>query len=400
MGIQGIIVVGRDINIPLILGSLFLVGLIADLLGRYTFLPRVTLLLLSGLLIGPSGLSLLPVDFVQGWFSVLTSMALALIGFLLGQQLSLPALKKRGRMVVGISMCKVVGACAFVGGTLLVIGVDPVVALLLAGIAPATAPASIFDLVHESGTTGEFPKTLLSIAAIDDVWGLIIFIIMIACCSTVTGDSAVGVGMLESGKTLAGSIVLGMALGAPMAYLTGRIKSGEPTQAEALGFVLLGAGAAEVLDALPILTAMVMGVTVASLAVHHERPFRSIEGFEWPFMILFFVLAGASLETDALLLAGSITVVYIVSRCLGILAGTSLGTVLTNAPRPLKKWLGLALFPQAGVAIGMALFATQKFPDTTAVVLTVVVASTIILETLGPIFTRWAIHAATRSEGQ
>lgn len=390
---------GGGMNIPLIIGGLFLVGLLADLVGRRTFLPRVTLLLLSGLAIGSAGLSLLPTGFVNQWFPALTTIALSLIGFLLGQQLSIPALKKRGSMVVRISVCKVTGATVFVGAALIIFGVNPVVALLLAGIAPATAPASIFDLVHESGIKGEFPETLLSIAAIDDVWGLLIFILMMAGSAILTGDAAVTAGVLEGLKTLVGSVVLGVALGVPMAYLTGRIRRGEPTQAEALGFVLLGAGIADALNMLPILTAMAMGVTVASLASHHDRPFDSIQGFEWPFMILFFVLAGASLEMQALLVAGAVTVVYVLARCLGIVAGTGMGSRLVGAPRPLQKWLGVALFPQAGVAIGMALFAAQKFPEAASVVLTVVVASTVVLETIGPVFTRLAIRAAERDPG-
>jgi Kef-type K+ transport system membrane component KefB len=387
---------GHPTNIPLVLGSMFLVGLVADLIGRYTFLPRITLLLLSGLAIGPPGFSLIPHDFVHGWFATLTSIALALIGFLLGEKLSLPALKQRGIQVVGISVCKVLGACLCVFAALLVCGVDPVIALLLAGIAPATAPASIYDVVHECGVEGEFPATLLSISAIDDVWGLILFILMLAASAVISGSSAASAGIITNLEILAGSIILGLALGIPMAYLTGRTRRGEPTQAEALGFVLLGAGLAVQLELFPILTAMVMGVTVASLATHHDRPFQAIAGFEWPFMILFFVLAGASLETTALMLAGWVTLVYVLSRCAGIVLGTKVGAHAVGAPPILRKWLGLALFPQAGVAIGMALFASQRFPETASVVLTVVVASTIVLETVGPIFTRFAIRAANR----
>jgi Kef-type K+ transport system membrane component KefB len=393
---QNMIEFTNSTNVPLVLGGMFLVGLVADLIGRYTVLPRVTLLLLSGLAIGPAGFSLIPHGFVQGWFVTLTSIALALIGFLLGERLSLPALRQRGIEVIGISICKVLSACLFVFAALVIFGVDPIIALLLAGIAPATAPASIYDVVQESGIEGEFPAILLSISAIDDVWGLILFILMLASSAVVSGGSAAGAGIIMNLEVLAGSTILGLALGVPMAYLTGRIHRGTPTQAEALGFVMLGAGLATQFGGFPILTTMVMGVTVASLASHHDRPFKAIAGFEWPFMILFFVLAGASLEPTALVLAGWVTFVYILSRCAGIVFGTRLGARIVAAPPILRKWLGLALFPQAGVAIGMALFASQRFPETTSVVLTVVVASTIVLETVGPIFTRLAIKAADR----
>jgi Kef-type K+ transport system membrane component KefB len=381
-------------SIPLILGLLFLIGFVADIVGRSTLLPRVTLLMLGGLAVGPAGFSLVPDRFVQEWFPELTTIALALIGFLLGHQLSIAALRKRGSFVIVISLCKVFGAALVVASALMLVGLDPVMALLLAGIAPATAPAATYDIVHESGASGEFVETLLSIVAVDDVWGLLIFVLMVAVAGIISGEASIGAGIVSSLIDIGGSIFLGAALGAPMAYLTGRIRRGEPMLAEALGFVLLGAGIADWFDLLPIITAMTMGIMVASLASHYERPFHAIEGIEWPFMVLFFVLAGASLEVDALLLAGGVTLIYVLARFCGIYAGTRLGSRIAGAPPELRKWLGFALMPQAGVAIGMALLAVQKFPETASVVLTVVVASTVVLETVGPVFTRLAIRKA------
>lgn len=385
-------------SVPLFLGLLFLIGLAADLLGRSTFLPRVTLLMLSGLAVGPSGLALLPADFVDEWFPELTSTALALIGFLLGHQLSIPALREHGGRIIGISLCKVFGAAIAVGLALWATGVEPMIVLLLAGIAPATAPAAIYDVVRESGARGEFPDTLLSVVALDDVWGMLLFVLLVAFVSVMNGDAAVSEGVVAGLSEIGGSALLGVSLGVPMAYITGRIRPGEPTVAEALGFVLLGAGIAQWLGMMPILTAMAMGVVVASLAKHHERPFHAIEGVEWPFMILFFVLAGASLEIGALALAGTVTAVYVTARFGGVYAGTRVGGWLVSAPASMRKWLGVALLPQAGVAIGLALLAAQRFPETAQVVLTTVVASTIILETVGPVFARQAIRAATKVE--
>jgi Kef-type K+ transport system membrane component KefB len=381
-----------SILIPL--GALFLIGLAADLLGRFTFLPRVTLLLLGGLALGPAGFFLLPRNFIEGWFPALTSIALALIGFLLGQQLSISALRKHGRTVVGIALSKLIGAWLAVGLGLMAAGVSPAIALLLGGIAPATAPTATYDIVHESGATGEFAETLLSIVALDDVLGLLLFIVMMACVGTLNGDVGVIGGVATSLSEIGGSVALGLALGVPMAYLTGRIQPGEPSLAEAMGFVLLGAGISAWLDLSPILTTMVMGSVVASLATHHDRPFHAIEGVEWPFMILFFVLAGASLEVDSLRLVGGLTALYIVLRCAGTYVGTRTGARFTDAGPELRKWLGLALFPQAGVALGMALAASQRFPEVVPIVLPVILASTIILEIVSPLITRQALRAS------
>ena len=352
----------------------------------------MTLLLIGGLIVGPSGLSLLPVSFIETWFPALTTIALALIGFLLGHQLSWPALKARGKTIIEISTCKVFGAALAVGTVLWLAGADPIVALLLAAIAPATAPTATYDVVRESGARGEIVDTLLSIVALDDVWGLLVFVVMMSLAGMLNGDSGAASGLVSSGVGIGGSLALGLLLGMPMAYLTGRIRRGEPTLAEAMGFVLLGAGIAESLGFIPILTAMAMGATVASLARHHERPFDAIEGIEWPFMILFFVLAGASLEIRALPLVGGLTALYILARCFGIYVGTGIGVRLAGVEPASHKWLGLALFPQAGVAIGMALMASQRFPDYGSVVLQVALASTIALEIVAPIVTRQALR--------
>lgn len=380
-------------TILLVLGTLFLIGLAADLIGRFTFVPRVTLLLVCGLAIGPTGFGLLPERFLAEWFPPLTSIALALIGFLLGQQISLAALRERGKLVIVTSLSKALGAALVVGLGLLAIGVNPIVALLLAGIATSTAPAATYDVVHEVGASGEFADTLLSVVALDDVWGLLLFIVMMACAAVVNGDAAIGAGVVGGLVEIGGSLLLGVGLGVPMAYLTGRIQPGEPTLAEAMGFVLVGAAMAEWLGTSPILTAMVMGSTVASLAKHHDRPFHAIEGIEWPFMILFFVLAGASLELDALPLVSGITLLYIVTRSVGTYFGALFGGYVAGADPVSSKWLGLALLPQAGVAIGMALLASQRFPDSAAVILPVALTSTIFFEIVAPIVTRQALRA-------
>ena len=161
--------------------------------------------------------------------------------------------------------------------------------------------------------------------------------------------------------------------------------------AEAMGFVLLCGGAATWLDLSPILAAMTMGAVVASLAKHHDRPFHAIEGVEWPFLILFFIFAGASAHADALLMVGGITLVYMLFRCIGTFAGAWVGGYIGKASVPLRNWIGLCLFPQAGVSLGMALMASQRFPEFEPYVLPVVLSSTIVFELLTPLLTRLAL---------
>jgi Kef-type K+ transport system membrane component KefB len=177
-----------------------------------------------------------------------------------------------------------------------------------------------------------------------------------------------------------------------MAFLTGRVHPGEPTQAEALGLVIICAGTAVLLDLSPILAAMVMGSTVATLASHHEHPFNEINEIEWPFMILFFLLAGASLHIEELTAAGVIGLLYVIARMAGLYSGARLSAHLLNADPVVKRWLGCCLFPQAGVALGMALLATDRFPELKDLILPVVIGSTVIFEIIGPVITRHVLN--------
>ncbi len=380
-------------KILIMLGLLFLLGLLTDLLGRRTPLPRVTLLLLAGFGIGPSGLDVLP-DFQEAWFPVITDIALSMVGFLLGHALTLTSLQQRGKCVLWISLGAVVGTALTVFIGLMLLGIQPALALILAGIALATDPAATIDVIRQTRSKGEFSKVLESVVAIDDAWGLIIFSLLLAIAQAISGNGDGWHTLLLGGYEIGGALLLGLGLGIPMAYITGRLKPGEPTQAEALGIVLLCGGLAEWLQVSFILAGMVLGATVANLATHHRRPFSAIEGIEWPFMILFFILAGASLDIQALQATGLLAIAYILLRLLGRIIGAWGGGAICGANPIWQRWMGLALWPQAGVALGMALLASQHFPNLKDVILPIAIGSTIIFELIGPLMTRQALIQA------
>jgi Kef-type K+ transport system membrane component KefB len=150
------------------------------------------------------------------------------------------------------------------------------------------------------------------------------------------------------------------------------------------------------LDVSFLLAAMVQGAVVAALARHHRRPFDAIEGIEWPFMILFFVLAGASLNVASLASLGPLVLVYFLLRSGGTVVGTGLGARVSGGGNALGRWLGLALLPQAGVALGMALIAAQRFPELSEEILPVVIAATALFELIGPVLARYALRRASQ----
>ena len=195
-------------------------------------------------------------------------------------------------------------------------------------------------------------------------------------------------------RDIGGAIILGLLIGFPAAYLTGRLKPGQPILSEALGLVFVCGGLALWFDVSFLITSMVLGAIVANFAKHHQYPFHAIEGIDWPFMVIFFVLAGASLELKAVVEVGLVGTVYILCRIVGKLLGARIGCQCSRADQQTKSWMGVALLPQAGVAIGMALVASNYFPEYRQTLLPVVIASTIFFEIIGPVFTRLALlHA-------
>lgn len=195
-------------------------------------------------------------------------------------------------------------------------------------------------------------------------------------------------------QDIGGGVLLGLLLGLPMSYLTSRIKPGESTQAEVLGMVLLCAGSAVWLEVSYLISSMTLGVVVVNCANHCDRAFDEVEKMEWPILILFFLLAGAEFQLPALIPVGAFAVVYIGVRILGRILGGIIGGRLAHADHLMKRWIGVALLPQAGVAIGMALVASQSFPELSETLLSIVLGATVFFELTGPILTRYVLNKA------
>ena len=378
-------------------GGILLVGLVTDYIGRHTFLPRVTLLLIFGVTVGDEALALIPAS-LSDQFEPITNMALLMVGFLLGGKLTRKHLAGSRKQLLWVSITAAVACTVAVALGLTLLGAPLAVAVLLGCIAAATDPAATSDVVLESQASSEnpFARLLLNIVALDDVWALIIFSLGLAVVAAVLGGNGAGSPLILAMQDIGGALLLGLALGLPAANLTGRISPGQPMLAEALGLVFLCGGIALYLHVSFLIATMTMGAVIANFARHHEYPFHEIQNIEWPFMVVFFVLAGASLEFSALNGLGLIGTVFIVGRIIGKVGGAWLGASVSNADATTKHFMGMALLPQAGVATGMALVASNQFPEYRSVLLSIAISTTVFFEIAGPIFTRFALQRALK----
>lgn len=378
------------------IGATLLAALVAQGLARRIHLPRVTVLLLLGALAGPELLDLLPDGATDG-FGLITQITLAIVGFLLGERMSFRDLGQARESLI-ISLVVTVVTAAVVTLAVFMLTGDWAAALLLGAISTATDPAASIDVMKESRADGPLSRLLIQVVAIDDAWCVMLFSIALVMLAWMSGTnesgwSALGHGMVD----LLGSISLGLILGLPMAWLTGRITPGEPMLLESIGFVLLAAGLAHLLGLSYLLTCITLGIVVANIARHHVRPFRSIEGIAFPFLALFFFMAGYQMAWSALPTLGVLGLVYIGARVAGRLLGGELGGRMASSTTLNRRRIGPCMLPQAGVALGLALVAVDRFPEL-SYLLPLVVASTVLFELIGPPITLHQLKRANETQ--
>ena len=375
----------------LTVGGILLLGLLASTIAQKTLLPRVTLLLLFGVALGESGLDLVPPMFSEH-FDVVADMTLVMIGFLIGGKLTRKSVMGSASSVFWISLITALVTVLVVLLILILCGVPHELAFTLGCIAAATAPAAVYDVVAQFHPRGRFAKQLLAIVALDDIWGLVLFGFGLAYLKSSSGDDGSAMVLVNVMRNLGGALALGLLIGLPAAYLTGRVKKGQPIVSEALGLVMVCGGLALWFEVSHLIASMMMGCVIANCAKHHQYPFHAMEGVESIFLVIFFVLAGVSLDLNALKEVGVLGGVYVLARTAGKCLGGWLGGQVAGVDAAIKRWVGPAMLPQAGVAIGMALVASGELPQYQQVMLPIVIGSTILFEIVGPVVTRLAIR--------
>lgn len=370
-------------------------GLIFGRVVKFIKLPNVTGYLIAGLLIGPSCLKILSANTVKD-FELISEIALAFIAFSIGSGFKISYLKKVGIMPVVIAILEGLAATFLVTLVLVVFGFDFEISLLLGAIASATAPAATIMVVKQYGAKGPVTETLLSVVALDDAVALIAFGFSMAVVNSLInpGNSSLIVSVLSPFIEILGSILLGFVLGLLFKIPLRYFKKDSNRLIITAGFVLLGSSLATLLGFSPLLLCMCMSTALVNTCDSADSIFRLTDTVTPPIFLMFFVVSGAGLDVSYLPKIGLIGILYVIVRVVGKVSGAYLGALITKAPETVKKYLGFTLVPQAGVAIGLSLVASNTLPEYGAVIRAVVLCATFIYELTGPVLTKYGLKKA------
>jgi len=394
------------LNFLFLIGVAVVGGIAGAKLIQKLRIPQVVGYIIIGLLIGQSGLKLIDSSTVD-LFEPLNYFALGIIGFLIGGELKFTLFKQYGKQFASILIGEGIAAFLLVGAfsTLLAyvftadVKLSVALGVVLGAISSATDPATTVQVLWEYKTRGPLTTAATAVVALDDVLALTLYAIGTSLAGALMGrdggglTQAVGTALYEIGVSLA----VGFAVAMVLAWTLARLNDTETSLGLLVGAVLLVLGISVALELDIILSSMAMGLALVNAAPKRtEKAFDLVKRFAPPIYVLFFVLVGARLKVSGMsVLAWLLVLVYIVGRSVGKISGAYFGACLSKAEDSVRKNLGLCLFAQGGVAIGLSIVASHRFdPHISSIIVLVVTTTTLALQLTGPFFVRMGVRRA------
>ncbi len=422
----------NTMNVLLILAIALFAGLLLSRLAKVLKLPAVTAYLVAGVLIGPFCLGLLGNHLDISWlgfnslhdvegFSIISDVALGFIAFSIGNEFRLNELKQIGKKATIIGILQAVFTTVVVDAVL--IGLHFIIpdkfpieaAIILGAIASATAPAATLMVVKQYKAKGPVTKTLLPVVALDDAVGLVLFAISFGIAKSMlstAGSVNVASIILEPIIEVVLSLALGIVVGIIFTFIERFFHSRSKRLAVSVAFVFITVAISMVKFSVgsvhvafsPLLSCMMLGTIFCNICDFSAELMDRLDRWTAPIYVLFFVISGAELDLSVFgnkifVLVG---VVYIVSRCFGKYFGARISSDISKADPNVKKYLGITLFPQAGVALGMVNMVYSELKgyegsvasEVCLMVRNIILFSVLIYELVGPFLTKMALTSA------
>lgn len=405
--------------------SLF-AGLIMTRAFKYTIgkrgimLPDVTAFLIAGIIVGPYVLGNLGIGFTSqnelSAVSILSSIALGFIAFDIGSEFRAASLKEMGKSALFIGIFQAVTATVFVDIALVLLSLKlggdilPLpVAITLGAIASATAPAATLMVVRQFKAKGPVTDLLLPIVALDDAAGLVIFAVSMGIAQAMTGGEINLVSIVINPIVeIICSVILGSIMGYILTLLEKLFFSNSNRLSMTIAFVLMTISLSsrefyigQVKIAFSsLLVCMTLGTIFCNMSEYSSDIMARSTKWSAPLYAVFFVISGARLELSVMqnfsvMLIGA---VYILVRCVGKYFGAGISSSIMKCPENVKKYLGITLFPQAGVALGMVVSAQSLGSEMGGMIRNIILFSVLVYEIVGPMLTRIALTNAGEIE--
>lgn len=379
---------------------MLIAGYVMSRVTKKLKLPNVTGYIIAGIIIGPYCIDVIPSTVVEG-MSFLADIALAFIAFSTGEFFKLSTLKKNGGKNIVITVFEALMASIVVFLIMyFALGLSLPFSIVLGALAAATAPASTMMTIRQTGSKGDFVDTLLQVVALDDVVGLVAFSVAIAVATASLAGTVTAENVALPIVYNIVAFVVGGALGFLLKLLISK-RSTDNRLIIAVATIFGFCGICSFMDVSPLLGCMAMGTVYMNFS-GDDKLFKQLNYFSPPILLLFFVRSGVNFKLDALVDSGQsvggvsllvIGVVYFFVRIIGKYGGSFLGCLVTKKNKLVRNYLGLALIPQAGVAIGLATLASRTIGgETGSAMETIILASSVLYELIGPACAKLALY--------
>ncbi len=376
-------------EVLMVLSVILFAGFIMTRLTNTLNLPKVSGYILAGIFIGPCGLDMIPTDMISH-MGFVSDLALAFIAFDVGKFFKKEIIMRTGSRIIVITLFETLMAGVLV--TLfsrVVFGLDIEFALILGAIATATAPASTMMTINQYKAEGEFVDTLLQIVALDDVVCLMAFSIVSAVAGNTNGQSVAAKEIIMPIAYNITALAFGFFCGYFLSRLLIPARSKDNRLILAIAMLIGISGLCASYNISPLLACMVFGAAYINLT-RDKKLYQQLNNFTPPVMSIF--LSGMNLDVSALRTVGVIGVSYFIVRIIGKYLGTYISCLLLKTGKEIRNYMGLALIPQAGVAIGLAFLGERLLPgEKGKLLLTIILSSSVLYEMIGPVCAKIAL---------
>ncbi len=390
------------------LAMILMGGFLMTRITKLLKLPNVTAYIVVGVLLGPNCINAVPESIIAGT-EFLSDISLALIAFGVGEFFKISALKRCGLPAMAITVIEALVVSGIMFCVMFfVLGLDFSISIVLAALAAATAPTSTMMTIRQTGARGHFVDTLLQVMAFDNVISLVAYSVAIsAALAVVSGEFAGATVFLPILKNI-GAVLIGGLFGLLLKLFIREGRSGDNRLIITVGILLFFCGICSLIDVSPLLGCMAIGAVYINLTGDNKL-FLQVAYFSPPILLIFFVRSGLNFNFSALASGGTfggvplwlIGLAYFVVRLLTKYAGAFAGSAIVRQPKETRNFLGMALIPQAGVAIGLsALGARALGGELGSALETVIVSACILYEFVGPALAKLALSLSHSIGGE